>query len=128
MDRTPQGGVLSREELTQRMRRRYASDYADFLLVQMGYLPRVCPKCRSTSFSTLWLADPSDPTDGKLWATWYFWCDNCLCGIYCPFETGKIPRAASHLLYDDVKSIHAALPRNLTLIQPDRLRASGEAD
>ena len=110
------------------MRRRYAPDYADFLLVQMGYLPRVCPKCRSTSFSTLWLADPSDPTDGKLWATWYFWCDNCLCGIYCPFETGKIPRAASHLLYDDVKSIHAALPRNLTLIQPDRLRASGEAD
>jgi hypothetical protein len=126
VEKSPKGGVLSPEEFAQHIRRQYSPDYAEFLLVQMGYAPRVCPKCRNTSFSTLWLANPSDAVDGKLWATWYFWCDKCLCGIYCPLESGKIPRATSHLLCDHEKAIRAALPANLILIHPDRLRASGD--
>jgi hypothetical protein len=128
VDKTPRSGVVSKEELIQRIRRQYAPDYADFLLVQMGYLPRVCPNCRNTSFTTLWLADPRDPIDGRLWAKWYFWCDNCLLGIYCPMGSWSIPRATDHILDSDQHAISAALPDNLVLLQPDLLRASNDSD
>jgi hypothetical protein len=128
VEKTPKGGVPSREELIERVRSHYAPDYAEFLLVQMGYLPRICPCCRNTSFTTLWLADPRDPIDGRLWAKWYFWCDQCLYGIYCPMGCWTIPRASDHILDSDHNAISAALPENLKLLQPDRLRASNESD
>jgi hypothetical protein len=127
MEETRKLGFVSREEIAERIRKQYATDYAEFLLVQMGYLPQVCPKCQNKSFSTLWLADPRNPINGKLWAKWYFWCNECLSGIYCPLGTWRISRATPHILYGDKKAIRAALPKKLKLIQLNRSRVTGDA-
>lgn len=37
-------------------------EYAKFLLIEAGRSPKVCPKCGSTSFTTLWLAKPLNRT------------------------------------------------------------------
>ena len=76
----------------------------------------MCPKCGSTSFTTLWLAKPNKAIDGKIWAKWYFWCDKCLYGIRCPLGTWRISRETPYILHDDEKALAAALPENLKLI------------
>ena len=119
-------GYVGREEIAERIREQYAPEYAELLLVQMGYVPRICPKCHDQSFTTLWLADPRNPIEGKLWAKWYFWCNQGLCGIYCPLGTWRIPRETPHILYGDEKAISAALPEGLQLIQPTRPRLSAD--
>jgi hypothetical protein len=91
--------IVSREEITKGIRKQYAKDYATFLLVQMGYAQSICPNCQDNTFTTLWLADPRNPINGKLWAKWYFWCNECLCGIYCPLGKWRISRATAHVLY-----------------------------
>jgi hypothetical protein len=73
-------GYIGREELVDRIRKQFSPEYGEFLLIQAGYSPKVCPKCGSTSFTTLWLAKPNDAIDGKMWAKWYFWCDKCFAG------------------------------------------------
>jgi len=88
----------------------------EFLLVNMGYSPKVCPKCGNGSFTTLWLADPSNAIDGQMWAKWYFWCDKCLCGIRYPLGTYRIPREAPYILHGDERALAAALPTDLKLI------------
>ncbi len=108
-------GYISREELVERIRKQYSAEYAEFLLVQMGYSPQVCPKCGNGSFTTLCLADPSNAIEGKMWAKWYFWCDKCLSGIRCPLGTWRIPRTTPYILHGDEKALAAALPENLTL-------------
>src|ERR1700724_1499288 len=65
---------VSKDEVAQRIRKQFSPEYAEFLLVQMGYSPQVCPKCGHGSFTTLWLAKPNSAIDGKMWANWYFWC------------------------------------------------------
>jgi len=107
---------ISREELAEGIKRQFSPEYAKFLLIQARYSPKVCPKCGSTSFTTLWLAKPNDTIDGKMWAKWYFWCDKCLSGIRCPLGTWRIPRTTPYILHGDEKALAAALPENLKLI------------
>jgi hypothetical protein len=106
----------SREEFVERIRKQFSPEYAEFLLVQMGYSPQVCPKCGNCSFTTLWLAKPNDAIDGEMWAKWYFWCDKCFAGIRCPLGTWRIPRTTPYILHGDEKALAAALPENLKLI------------
>lgn len=113
---------VNREEIAEGIRKQYAPEYAEFLFVQMGYSAQVCPKCRNESFTTLWLADPRNPIEGKLWAKWYFWCNECLYGIYCPLGTSRIPRETPHILYGDEKAINEALPKRLHTSHPHGLR------
>ena len=118
-------GYISREELVEGIKRQFSPEYAEFLLIQAGYSPKVCPKCGSTSFTTLWLAKPNDAIDGKMWAKWYFWCDRCLSGIRCPLGTWRIPRTTPYILHGDEKALAAALPENLKLVPQNRSRESG---
>jgi len=48
---------ISREELVERIKKQFSPEYAELLLIQAGYSHKVCPKCGSTSFTTLWLAN-----------------------------------------------------------------------
>jgi hypothetical protein len=127
MEKPRKAVFVGRQEIAERIRKQYATDYAEFLLIHMGYLPQVCPKCQNKSFTTLWLADPHNSIHGKLWAKWYFWCSECLSGIYCPLGTWRILRATPHILYGDKKAISQALPEKLKLIQPNRSRVTGDA-
>jgi hypothetical protein len=108
---------ISREESVDRLRKQFSPEYAEFLLVQMGYSPRVCPKCRNDSFTTLWLAKPNNAINGMMWAKWYFWCDKCLSGIRCPPGTWRIRRETPYILHGDEKALATALPQNLKLIE-----------
>ena len=58
---------VSKDEIAQGIRKQFSPEYAEFLLVQMGYSPKVCPKCGNGS-TTLWLAKPNDAINGKMWA------------------------------------------------------------
>ena len=107
---------VSREEVIDRIRKQFSPKYAEFLLIQMGHSPKVCPNCSDTSFTTLWLADPRNAIDGKMWAKWYFWCDKCFSGIRCPLGTWRIPRSTPYILYGDEEALAAALPEKLNLI------------
>jgi hypothetical protein len=107
---------VSQEGFVDRLRKQYSPEYMEFLLVNMGYSPKVCPKCGNGSFTTLWLADPSNAIDGQMWAKWYFWCDKCLCGIRYPLGTYRIPREAPYILHGDERALAAALPTDLKLI------------
>jgi hypothetical protein len=109
-------GYVDRDEFVNRIRKQFSPEYAEFLLVQMGHSPKVCPKCGNSSFTTLWLADPRDAIDGKMWAKWYFWCGKCFSGIRCPLGTWRIPRETPYILHGDEKALAAALPENLKLI------------
>jgi hypothetical protein len=113
MEEKRKGG---REGLIDRLRKQYSPEYMEFLSVNMGYSPKVCPKCGNGSFTTLWLADPSNAIDGRMWAKWYFWCDKCLCGIRCPLGTYRIPRETPYILHGDERVLAAALPADLKLI------------
>jgi hypothetical protein len=106
----------SREEFVARIRKQFSPEYTEFLLIQIGYSPQVCPKCGNGSFTTLWLAKPNDAINGKMWAKWYFWCDKCLSGIRCPLGTWRIPRETPYILHGDKKALATALPENLKLI------------
>lgn len=112
----PKVEYVTREEIVERIRKQFSPEYSEFLLIQAGYSPKVCPKCGSTSFATLWLAKPNDAIDGKMWAKWYFWCDKCLSGIRCSLGTWRIPRTTPYILHGDEKALAAALPENLKLI------------
>jgi len=57
---------ISREELVERIKRQFSPEYTELFLIQAGYSPKLCPKCGSTSFTTLWLAKPNDAIDGKM--------------------------------------------------------------
>ena len=81
-------GYVNREEFVDRLRKQFSPEYAEFMLIQMGHSPKVCPKCGNGSFTTLWLAKPNDAINGMMWAKWYFWCDRCLSGIRCPLASG----------------------------------------
>jgi hypothetical protein len=109
-------GYVSREEFVGRIRKQFSPEYAEFLLIQMGHSPKVCPKCGSTSFTTLWLAKPNKASNDEMWAKWYFWCDKCLSGIRCPLGTWRIPRTTPYILHCDEEALAAALPENLKLI------------
>lgn len=110
-------GYVNREEFVQKIRDQFSQEYAEFLLIQMGHLPKVCPKCGNGSFKTLWLAKPNQATDGKMmWAKWYFWCDKCLSGIRCPLGMWHVSRETPYVLHGDEKALAAALPKNLKLI------------
>jgi hypothetical protein len=109
-------GYESREEFVERIRKQFSPDYAEFLLVQMGHSPQVCPRCGNASFTTLWLAQPNNAIDGQMWAKWYFWCDKCFSGIRCPLGTWRIPRTTPYILHGDEEALVAALPENLKLI------------
>ena len=106
---------VSKDEIAQGIRKQFSPEYAEFLLVQMGYSPKVCPKCGNGS-TTLWLAKPNDAINGKMWAKWYFWCDRCLSGIRCPLGTWRIARETRYILHGDEKALAAALPENLKLV------------
>jgi hypothetical protein len=120
MFKTDKRPPLTREEIGAKILKQHSPRYGKFVLIQMGYSPPICPECRRGSFTTLWLANPRNVIDGKLWAKWYFWCDDCLSGIYCPLGTWRIPRTTPHLIYGDKTAIRAALPQNLKLIQSRR--------
>jgi hypothetical protein len=111
---------VSKDEVAQGIRKQFSPEYAEFLLVQMGYSPQVCPKCGNGSFTTLWLAKPNNAINGKMWAKWYFWCDKCFSGIRCPLGTWWISRTTPYILHGDEKALTAALPENLKLI-PQKL-------
>jgi hypothetical protein len=110
------GRYLNREEIVEGIRKQFSSEYAEFLLVQMGLSPQVCPTCGNGSFTTLWLAKPNDAIDGQMWAKWYFWCDQCFSGIRCPLGTWRIPRTTPYILHGDETALAAALPENLKLV------------
>jgi hypothetical protein len=114
-------GYISREELIERVKKQFSPEYAELVLIQAGYSAKVCPKCGSTSFTTLWLAKPNRGSDGQMWAKWYFWCDKCLTGIRCPLGTWYIPRTTPYILHGDDKALTAALPENLKLIPMELL-------
>ena len=101
---------VSREEIVDPIRKQFSAEYAEFLLIQMGHSPTVCPKCGNGSFTTLWLADPRNAIDGEMWAKWYFWCDKSLLGIRCPLGTWRIPRTTPYILHGDEKALAATLP------------------
>jgi len=103
-------GYVNREEFVDRLRKQFSPEYAEFMLIQMGHSPKVCPKCGNGSFTTLWLAKPNDAINGMMWAKWYFWCDNRLSGIRCPLETWRIPRTTSYILHGDEKALACAAP------------------
>jgi hypothetical protein len=105
-----------REEFVERIRKQFSPEYVEFLLIQMGHSPKVCPKCGNTSFTTLWLADPRNAIDGKMQAKWYFWCDKCFSGIRCPLGTWRIPGRTPYILHGDEKALASASPENLKLI------------
>ena len=107
---------VGREEIVEGIKKQFSPEYAEFLLIQAGHSPTVCPKCGSTSFTTLWLAKPNWAIDGQMWAKWYFWCDKCFTGIRCPLGTWRIPRTTPYILHGDEKALSAALPENLNLI------------
>jgi hypothetical protein len=116
MGQERKAGYVTREEFVDRIRKQFSPEYAEFLLIQMGHSPTVCPNCGNTSFTTLWLAKPNNAIDGKMWAKWYFWCDKCLSGIRCPLGTWRIPRTTPYILHGDEQALAAALPENLKLI------------
>jgi hypothetical protein len=116
MDGKSKVRYVNREEFVEGIRKQYAPEYAEFFLIQMGHSPKVCPKCGNGSFTTLWLADPRNAIEGKMWAKWYFWCDKCFSGIRCPLGTWRIPRTTPYILHGDEKALAAALPENLRLI------------
>jgi hypothetical protein len=116
MGRARKVRFVTKDEVAQGIRRQFSSEYAELLLVQMGYSTQVCPKCDNDSFTTLWLAKPNDAIDGQMWAKWYFWCDKCFSGIRCPLGTWRVPRTTPYVLYGDEKALAAALPENLKLI------------
>jgi hypothetical protein len=116
MDGKSKARYITREEFVEGIRKQYSPEYAEFLLIQMAHSPNVCPKCGNGSFTTLWLADPRNAIEGKMWAKWYFWCDKCFSGIRCPPGTWRIPRTTPYILHCDEKALAAALPQNLRLI------------
>lgn len=121
--KTSQRKFLTREEMVQGLLKEHGQEYGQFLLIQMGYLPPICPNCQNKSFTTLWLADPRHPIDGTLWAKFYFWCEECHTGIRCPLGRWRIPRTTPHILYGDEQALKAALPPDIKLIRSPRLPA-----
>jgi hypothetical protein len=124
MEKKNKVGYVTRDQWAERIRKQFAPEYAEFLLIQMEYLPQICPNCRNQTFTTLWLAMPNNAIDGKMWAKWYFWCDKCLSGIRCPLGTWRIPRTTPYILHGDEEALAAALPENLRLI-PMKLLPQG---
>jgi hypothetical protein len=98
----------------------HGQEYRHFLLIQIAHLPLICSKCQNKSFTPLWLTDPRNPIDGRLWAKFYFWCEQCHTGIYCPLGTWRIPRTTPHIGYRDEEALKAALPPDLKLIKSPR--------
>ena len=75
---------MSGPKLIERAKKSFGVEYAQFFLIAVGLVPRICPNCRQDTFRQLWVGDPTSDCGDSIWAKWYLWCESCLQGIYCP--------------------------------------------
>jgi len=48
MEQKRKVGYVSPEGFVDRIRKQFSPEYVEFLLIQMGHSPKVCPKCGTT--------------------------------------------------------------------------------
>src|SRR5215471_1000172 len=106
------------QALEERFREQYGDEYTNFLLIDFGPPPRVCPYCRAETIRKLWLGDPGHPRNDSVWGKWYMWCETCLRGIYCPLGSYIVPVGQPYVVWGDPAALKKALPQGLRLIEP----------